>query len=108
MTNDKLARLPKWARDEIRELERQKELYRTTLLAMKENAITNVEVNCYNRETGPTWVPDHTAIRFRLGDFKSVTVRFNEKKDAVIVNTEASTTNIIPRASNSIEIKLED
>lgn len=103
-----ITKLPKWAQELIAGQCQKIDDLEQEISILKSGEKTNIEVDCYNRTTGPSYAHDYAAIRFKLDKFRSVTVRFDEKKQSVLVNTEARQTSIIPRASNCFEIKVED
>ena len=101
------ARLPAWARQELRILRRDRDFYRDERNALASNAYgpedTDTKAAPYS-ET-PVNLPKGASVEFRLGDDHHEVIRVRVRDGVLDVNANGGLL-VLPKATNHVDLKV--
>lgn len=106
MSNEREAKLPRWAQAELRRLRAQVEtLERSSAELRAEVGDTDVHVLNYERANQP--LPKNARIEFRLGDRYDQVIQVARDDDTVRISGHRGIC-VIPVVSNVVAVRLRD
>lgn len=115
MTDEQIARLPKWAQREVGRLQRQvadlqAELQEVRAATYSEGAAPDSPVLLTDYEHGDVVLPEHSRIQFSLGDRRRVDCRLGSRRGALALEVTGYNValTVHPWASNAVLIDVPE